>query len=233
MELVNEFSVNCPIAETWRILTDVKRIVPCLPGAQLEHIDGEFYHATVKLKVGPISASFRGKANFVTRDPEKYFLELAAAGSDTGGKGSAAATVTAQLAEVSEGVTHCVVNTDLSITGKVAQFGRGAMTDISSKMIGQFATNLNSVLEAEVDSKLNSEPISAGGPVAEVGSTRAGRGGLREAVRPAPVAEPLDLLDRSWSTLLADRRLHGAVVLLLMVGVAVLVGRSRPVGPNT
>lgn len=235
MELVNEFSVNRSIDETWQILTDVERIVPCLPGAQLDKIEGETYHATVKIKVGPIAASFRGKAHFVERDSEKYFLELKAAGSDTGGKGTAAASVTAQLAEVSPDVTHCVVNTNLSITGKVAQFGRGAMTDISSKMIGQFATNLNSMIESESesDSILDVEPISAGGPVTRIsGDVKSGQNEKHQSWRPETVAEPLDLFDYSWSRLLDDKRVQVVVFLIGILSIGLLARRSRTTGPR-
>jgi carbon monoxide dehydrogenase subunit G len=147
VELVNDFTVNTPIDEAWVILTDVERIAPCLPGAQLEEVEGEVYRGSVKVKVGPITAQFKGEAQFVEKDAAAHRAVLRAKGRDTGGKGNADAKITAQLASVSPSITRCTVTTDLNITGKVAQFGRGALADVSTKLLGQFVDNLeNTVL---------------------------------------------------------------------------------------
>ena len=146
MELVNDFTVNTPIDEAWVILTDVERIAPCLPGAQLEEVEGDVYRGSVKVKVGPITAQFKGEAQFVEKDAAAHRAVLRAKGRDTGGKGNADAKITAQLASVSPSITRCTVTTDLNITGKVAQFGRGALADVSTKLLGQFVDNLESTV---------------------------------------------------------------------------------------
>jgi uncharacterized protein len=146
MELTNDFTVNEPIDKAWETLTDVERIAPCLPGAQLTEIEGDTYRGLVKVKVGPITAQFKGQASFVEKDPEQHRAVLKAEGRDTGGKGNASALITAQLEPIAPDVTKVTVATDLTITGKVAQFGRGALADVSEKLLKQFVTNLESTV---------------------------------------------------------------------------------------
>ena len=146
MELVNDFTVNVPVDEAWVTLTDVERIAPCLPGAQLQEVEGDTYRGVVKIKVGPILAQFKGQAVFVEKDEANHRAVLKAEGRDTGGKGNASALITAQLTPKGESSTHVEVTTDLSITGKVAQFGRGALADVSNKLLGQFVTNLETTV---------------------------------------------------------------------------------------
>ena len=148
MELVNEFVVNKPVDETWPILTDLERIAPCMPGAQLTEIEGDLYRGFVKIKVGPIGAQFKGQAQFAERDDEHHRAVLKADGRDTKGNGNASALITAQLEAVTDTTTKVKVTTDLNITGKVAQFGRGVLPDISHKLITQFADNLNAMIDA-------------------------------------------------------------------------------------
>jgi carbon monoxide dehydrogenase subunit G len=106
MELVNDFSVSVPIDEAWKTLTDLERIAPCMPGAQLQEIEGDQYRGVVKIKVGPITAQFKGQASFVERDEEAHRAVLRAEGRDTGGKGNANAVITAQLTQEGDG-TNC------------------------------------------------------------------------------------------------------------------------------
>lgn len=146
MELNHSFTVQLGIDDAWKVLTDLERIAPCLPGAQLQEIEGDVYRGVVKVKVGPISAQFKGQASFEERDDAHRRAVLKGEGRDTGGKGNASALITAQLEEVSEGVTTCTVHTDLMITGKVAQFGRGALADVSDKLLAQFSDNLGALL---------------------------------------------------------------------------------------
>ena len=146
MELVNEFTVNVPVDEAWVTLTDVERIAPCLPGAQLQEVEGDTYRGVVKVKVGPILAQFKGQAHFVEKDDTNHKAVLKAEGRDTGGKGNASAIITAQLTSKGATSTHVSVSTDLTLTGKVAQFGRGAMADVSNKLLGQFVENLETTV---------------------------------------------------------------------------------------
>ena len=148
MDLNHSFSVNVPVDDAWRILTDVERIAPCLPGAKLEDISGDTYSGFVKVKVGPIQAQFKGQASFVERDDAAHKAVLKGEGRDTTGKGNASALITAQLTAESPTSTRVTVDTDLNITGKVAQFGRGAMADISNKLLDQFVENLNQLIAA-------------------------------------------------------------------------------------
>ncbi len=146
MQLVNEFTVNRPIAHAWKVLTDIERIAPCLPGAQLQEIEGDKYRGVVKVKVGPISAALKGEASFVEQDDENHRAVLKGEGRDTKGNGNASALITASAQALSPTSTKVVVHTDLNMTGKVAQFGRGALADISAKLMQQFAKNLDEML---------------------------------------------------------------------------------------
>ena len=148
-QLINEFTVNRPIDEAWEIITDVERIAPCLPGAELQEIEGETYRGVVKIKFGAISSQFKGEANFLERDDAAYRAVIKGVGRDTGGRGNASAEITAQAESLSPTSTKVVVSTDLHITGKVAQFGRGIMGDVSSKLMAQFANNLNEMLDEQ------------------------------------------------------------------------------------
>jgi uncharacterized protein len=145
MELTNEFEVGVPVDQAWTVLTDVERIAPCLPGAQLQEVDGDEYKGIVKVKVGPITAQYKGTATFVEKDDENHVAKLKADGRDTRGNGNANALITATLVPVGEG-TKVTVETDLQITGKVAQFGRGVLADVSAKLLGQFVENLEATV---------------------------------------------------------------------------------------
>jgi carbon monoxide dehydrogenase subunit G len=157
MELVNEFTVNRPTDEAWAILTDVERIAPCMPGAQLQQIEGDVYRGVVKVKVGPIGAALKGEAKFVERDDVNHRAVLKAEGRDTKGNGNASALITATLEELSPTSAKCGVHTDLNMTGKVAQFGRGALGDISAKLMQQFAKNLDEMLSNDTTEKVDTD----------------------------------------------------------------------------
>lgn len=160
MELNHEFNVNVPIADAWIILTDLARIAPCLPGAELTDVEGDIYRGHVKVKVGPIQAQFKGQASFLSRDDEAFTATLKAEGRDSTGKGNAAALITAKLTALSPTNTKCAVNTDLTISGKVAQFGRGALADVSDKLLAQFSDNLNQLISSGA-----SKPVTEVAPI--------------------------------------------------------------------
>ncbi|MGH8980923.1 MAG: SRPBCC family protein, partial [Acidimicrobiales bacterium] len=145
MELTNEFTVDVPVDEAWSVLTDVARIAPCMPGAQLQSVDGDEYHGVVKVKVGPVTAEYKGKASFLERDAEAHRAVLRAEGRETRGQGNASATITAKL-EPTGSATRVSVTTDLAISGRVAQFGRGVLGDVSTKLLGQFVDSLESTV---------------------------------------------------------------------------------------
>ena len=203
MDLNHQFTVAVPVEDAWRILTDVERIAPCLPGAQLQEIEGDTYRGIVKVKVGPIQAQFKGQANFIERDDVAHKVVLKGEGRDTTGKGNASAIITAEMTAVDASNTAVTVNTDLSVTGKVAQFGRGAMADISDKLLAQFVVNLNALIAEQ--------PATAVAPAAVPEPTE----GVR-TIESAEVA-PLDLLSAAGSPILKR------AIPVVVVVVAVLV----------
>ena len=190
MDLVHEFTVPVPVDDAWRILTDVERIAPCLPGAQLQEIEGDTYRGIVKVKVGPIQAQFKGQASFVEQDHVAHRVVLKGEGRDTTGKGNAAALITAELTSLTASSTSVKVLTDLSITGKVAQFGRGAMADISDKLLAQFVENLNTLIGEQQASPAPAAPAPAAATSEEDEAPQ-----IRKI--DAPEAEALDLLSVS------------------------------------
>ncbi|MDP7598779.1 MAG: SRPBCC family protein [Acidimicrobiales bacterium] len=211
MELNNEFEVDAPIGQVWAVLTDVERIAPCLPGAQLQEVEGDEFRGIVKIKVGPITAQYKGAASFVERDDASYRAVLRAEGRDTRGAGNAAADITAQLEEV-EGGTRVEVATDLKVTGKVAQFGRGVMADVSRKLMSQFADNLSGLIAddaPEAADEVVQHVIEAPDEVERV------------RVVDAPEAEALDLLDAAGASVV--KRLLPLVVAAVVVVVVVLL----------
>ncbi|MEY2711064.1 MAG: hypothetical protein RL487_847 [Actinomycetota bacterium] len=204
MDLNHEFEVPVTVAEAWNILTDVERIAPCLPGAELQEVEGDTYRGVVKVKVGPIQAQFKGQASFVERDDNAHKAVLRGEGRDTGGKGNASALITAQLTEVSASSTKVQVTTDLSITGKIAQFGRGAMADISDKLLGQFVENLNTLIASQPAAPA----ASADAPTAQPDA------GPRKI--DGPEAKPIDLLDAAGAPIL-KRALPVVVVVAALI----------------
>ncbi len=213
-QLTNEFTVNRPIEEAWPIITDVERIAPCLPGAQLQEVEGDTYRGVVKVKLGPISSQFKGDARIVEQDDDQHRAVLKAAGRDTQGRGNASAEITAQAESLSPTSTRCVVTTDLHITGKVAQFGRGILGDVSSKLMADFATNLNSMLDeqgleegGEGAAAAEGEPAAAGAGAEEAPSLRRIEG---------PATEPIDLMEVGGSSVL-KRALPIVVALLVLL----------------
>ena len=145
MQLENSFTVPLPVDEAWRVLMDIDRIAPCMPGAVLDSVEGDDFTGRVKVKLGPINLTYQGKGSFIERDEANHQAKIDARGKDQRGNGTASAIVTAKLA--GEGsVTRVDVLTDLNITGRPAQFGRGVMTDVGNKLLGQFADKLSAQL---------------------------------------------------------------------------------------
>ncbi len=145
MELRNTFTVDAPIEDAWEVLIDAERVAPCLPGAVLVGREGEDFLGQMKIKLGPIKADFNGKVRYEDKDAEAHRVVLDARGKDAKGLGNAAAKITLAL-ESAEAGTAITVVTDLDISGRVAQFGRNSLEDVSQRMIGQFATSLETML---------------------------------------------------------------------------------------
>jgi carbon monoxide dehydrogenase subunit G len=221
-QLINEFTVNRPIEEAWPLITDLERIAPCLPGAELQEIEGPTYRGVVKVKLGAISSQFKGEAHFVERDDDNYRAVIKGAGRDTGGRGNASAEITAQAESLSPTSTRVAVTTDLHITGKVAQFGRGIMGDVSSKLMAQFADNLNEMIDEQgVGTSTDTEaPAPAPAPAdasPDTAAANAAEAGAAPQIRKieGPASEPIDLMEVGGSSLI--KRVVPALVAIVIV----------------
>jgi len=222
MELTNEFTVPLSPDRAWGVLTDLERIAPCLPGARLTEIEGDDHKGEVKVKVGPISATYKGVARFVEQDEAGKRAVLQAEGRDAR-QGSASATVTATLTPDGSG-TKVVVSTDLTVAGKVAQFGRGVLADVSVKLLDQFAECLNQQLHDEHASTPpdDVEPSPAVQEFAKAVVDAApdeqaagnGAGASRRLETPEP--EPVDLLEAAGAPV-AKRLVPVALVTAVLV----------------
>ena len=203
MELSNSFEVARPIDEAWALLTDLERIAPCLPGAHLQEVEGDEYRGVVKVKVGPMTTQYTGTASFVERHDGDYRAVISAKGRDTRGAGNAEALITARLEPLSDTTTRVNVDTDLRITGKVAQFGRGVMADVSAKLMDQFADNLATMLAEQGDG-------------APAGGTAGGDdAGPRKIDMPEP--EAIDLMEAAGAPIMKRVLPLVVVVVLLLV----------------
>jgi carbon monoxide dehydrogenase subunit G len=188
MELINEFRVGVSVPEAWKVLTDVERIAPLMPGAQLTEVEGDEYRGVVKVKVGPITAEYKGKASFEERDEAAGRVVLRASGRDSRGQGNASALITATMSPDGDGTKVSVV-TDLTVSGKVAQFGRGVLGEVSAKLLGQFVDALESDLEQA--GAAGADETAADSPEPMVGEGAASSGEVRRIE--GPEAEPVDL----------------------------------------
>ena len=218
-QLINEFTVNRPIDEAWPLITDLELIAPCLPGAELQEVEGETYRGVVKIKLGAISSQFKGEAHFVERDDENFRAVIKGTGRDTGGRGNASAEITAQAESLSPTSTRVAVTTELHITGKVAQFGRGIMGDVSSKLMAQFADNLNQMvdeqgLDAAPTETASTDSAPAAAPDAAPSQVRRIEG---------PATEPIDLMGVGGSSMIK----RAAPALIALVLILLLVRRRR------
>jgi len=222
VELSNDFEVAAPIDLVWSVLTDVERIAPCLPGAQLLEVEGDEFRGVVKIKVGPITAQYKGAASFVERDDAGYRAILSAEGRDTRGAGNAAANITAEL-EVTDVGTKVTVTTDLTVTGKVAQFGRGVMADVSKKLMGQFADNLSDLMAPSSDGvAADALVVDAAAEAPPDRATDNAADGDAPTIRvvDAPEVEAIDLLDAAGAPILkrlVPTLLAGAVVVVIIL----------------
>lgn len=244
MQLEHQFTVPVPAAQAWDILLDVERVAPCMPGATVESFDGETIHGRVKVKVGPIQVTYAGTARFTEKDEASRRAVIDASAKEARGTGTAAATITAQLADRGA-TTDVTVTTDLQITGRPAQFGRGVMVEVGNKLLGKFADCLADELgggtataagaAVATDTPAASAPAGPSAAVAEPGEqTKAAAQDIAAgASSPAPQAttappalrrvpagddDAVDLLEVAGGPLLKRvLPVVGVVVLLLVV----------------
>jgi uncharacterized protein len=243
MELSNEFHVPIGIERAWTVLTDIELIAPCMPGAALQEIEGDEFRGGVKIKVGPITSQYKGKATFLEKDAVNHKAVIRAEGRDTKGQGNANATITAQLTTNGTG-TDVKVTTDLTVTGRVAQFGRGVLADVSAKLLNQFVDCLEhnvlaqpetAIAEVAAASATAAAPVVSADAVREADSPSATSSATPDAASgiadagPKPVdpvkpavrkiqyepTKPVDLLDAAGSPVL--KRAAPAAVLVLVL----------------
>jgi carbon monoxide dehydrogenase subunit G len=189
MDLTHRFSVATPVEETWAHFQDIGALAECFPGAQLTSADGDTFAGTVKVKLGPIALVYSGSGTFVDKDDDAHSFKVDAKGKDKRGNGTAGARVSLSMTTGDGGGTDVEVLTDLNVTGKPAQFGRGVMQDVSDKLLGQFVDCLEQRLSAQPDVAETADQSGASDPV----GVQAGNSGETEATsrpeEPTPLAD--------------------------------------------
>jgi carbon monoxide dehydrogenase subunit G len=183
MELDHSFTVPVPPEQAWDVLLDVQRIAPCMPGATVDTVEGDDVAGRLKVKVGPVSVTYKGTATFKDRDAADRSVLVEASGKEMRGAGTASATVRAALKPDggSDSATLVTLHTTLSVTGKPAQFGRGVITEVGSRLIDKFADNLAQQLTGGASAV--AETAGAGGAGADAAAGAAGT----DAAESAPV----------------------------------------------
>ncbi len=211
MEMMNSFVVSRPVDESWLVLTDLERIAPCMPGAKLDEVEGNEYRGVVKVKVGPIAATYEGKATFVSLDSEGRVAVIKAFGRDLR-QGNADAVITATLSPNGDSETTVDLVTDLSLSGKLASFGKSGIEDVAANVLRQFADNLEVLLAAEPSEVVR--PADSGQPA--------------DGPRPIDSAEPEPMYLASVAmTPVLKRALPLVVVALVVVVVCLGLKRRR------
>jgi uncharacterized protein len=179
MELDHSFTVPVPPDRAWDVLLDVEGIAPCMPGATVEEFDGEVVTGRIKVKVGPVSLTYRGTAKFIERDPAAQVVVVEASGKETRGAGTASATVRASLEPESSGAaTKVTMHTTMNVTGRPAQFGRGVIVEVGGKLVEKFADNLAQLISGD-----GAAAADAAAPAGDISTDSASAG------QPATTAE--------------------------------------------
>jgi carbon monoxide dehydrogenase subunit G len=233
MEIADSFRVSTSIDDTWKVLLDIEGIAPCLPGAQLQEVEGDEYRGIVKVKVGPITAQYKGTAKLAEVDEANRRIVIDASGRDTRGQGNAKASIVVTMQPEGAGTKVDVV-TDLSITGKVAQFGRGVLGDVSSKLMGQFVENLERDVLASAG---GGDTSHAGGPYEQALETVVPPAATAGATSPATAStgarriesqevEPVDLFEVAGAPLTKRLVPLGIGALVLFILWRILRGRD-------
>lgn len=208
MDLQNSFVVPADIDTAWKTLLDVESIAPCMPGATLESVDGDHFTGSVKVKLGPVNMTYGGKAHFVEKDETNHRAVIEGTGKETRGSGTASALVTCQLIAESPTSTRVEVATDLTVTGKPAQFGRGVMQDVAGRIIDQFSGNLAAVIAASgaaAASAASGQPAAPAAPLPQA-------------------ADSIDLLGTAGAPVL-KRVIPAVAIIAAVVGIIWLIVR--------
>lgn len=218
MKIANEFTVTAPIDKAWDVLNDLEQVIPLMPGAQMTGREGDDVLGKVKIKVGPVTSEFNGKVHFVEQDTGTYRAVIDAKGKEARGTGNAAATVTAQLHQTGD-VTRVVVDTDLKIVGKLAQFGSGMLQQVSEKLLGQFVDSLEAKLAADKAPEPGPSDVAAAEPAPSAPRPT--------VVPPAQEPAPIDLIELAGGTALKKYLPAAVAVVVLLIAVAVARRVSR------
>lgn len=236
MQLENTFTIAAPIEKAWEALNTPQTVAPCFPGATLTSYEGDSFEGTVKVKLGPISLTYKGKGTYVTRDEAGHKVVIDANGRDSRGNGTAKATVTGTLVADGPDKTAVTMVTDMTITGRPAQFGRGVISDVADKIIGQFASCVADKLAAGPEAQV-AEPAEAPRPTATnangsapgaTATVTTAPPAEKPAVRPAPTRseiDAIDLLDTAGAPVL--KRLAPVLAGLVLLLIIIRIARSR------
>lgn len=217
MQLEHMFTVPVGAEDAFAVLTDIERVAPCMPGATLGDVDGDEFSGTVRVKVGPMEVTYEGTASFTEKDPDAGAATIEASGQQQRGAGTADATIRAVLTEDGPEETTVTVTTDLAITGRPAQFGRGVMEDVGEKLLGEFADCLADELSGRSEEQVEPEEAGAAGVGEPAGAAAAAPGAVTDRpARPRPSDDAIDLLDVAGPSV--ARRLAP-----VLAGLAVLV----------
>ena len=224
MELSNSFTVDSDIDTAWATLLDLHKVAPCFPGATLQSVEENEFTGTVKVKLGPVSMVYGGQAEFLSTDEATHTVVIEGVGKETRGSGTAKAHVTTALVAETPERTRVEVNTDLAITGKAAQFGRGVMQEVAGRIIDQFAANLNAVMSAPAQPEPTQEQPTGPGTDGKTGAPTAAPSA---APTPMPAAaDSLDLLGTAGGPMVR-RALPVVAVAAVMVVVLIIWSRRR------
>ena len=223
MELNHRFTVPIGVEETWAHFNDIASVAECFPGAQVTEADESSFAGSVKVKLGPIALQYNGSGTFVEKDEAAHRFVVDAKGKDKRGNGTAGAKVTVTMTDATGGATDVSVETDLAITGKPAQFGRGVMQDVSDKLLGQFVACLEQRLAAPEPEPAAPEPeapVAAAAP--QPGAHAAAPPPPPTPLRPPPPPPPTEALDLGSAVLPILARTYWKPALAAVVGLLLL-----------
>lgn len=227
MLLEHDFTVPVPVDDAWRVLLDVERVAPCMPGATLGEVNGDDFDGQVKVKVGPVTLTYKGTARFAEKDDSAHRAVIEGKGKDTRGNGTASATVTATLSPEGD-KTRVDVQTDLTVTGRPAQFGRGMMADVGGKLIGQFADCLAGQLSGDTgEEAAPAEPAPSAATATGAQATGEPANARPRTPARAEPGEPIDLFATAGPAMVKRAVPAAAGVLALVAIIAVLRRRRR------
>jgi uncharacterized protein len=208
MKLENEFTVNVPVEDAWNVLLDLERVTPCLPGAALtEQSDDDEYKGEMKIRLGPVTQEYNGTVRIEEADESEHQAVLKADGKDTRGQGAATATITSTLHDEGDGSTKVRVETDMQITGRAAQFGRGVQQDVAERLLSRFAECLeNEIVGGGTEEEAEAAATSEAGPsengAAAEGASEDEEQPRRRIIQQDREVEPLDLGEASREAVL-------------------------------